>query len=119
MLFCLSFIIYIYISGITYVGLTFQIGKLFGPIVQVSHPSKSFLVLLRDNRELSVTIPPKSFLTNVWVRINQIFFRSLMTNDNHNISKSLLPPNLKQFSHCVHKYIFHTYILLQKKISAK
>lgn len=110
--------IYVYISGITYVGLTFQIGKLFGPIVQVSHPSKSFLVLLRDNRELSVTIPPKSFLTNVWVRI---FFRSLMTNDNHNISKSLLPPNLKQFSNCVHKYIFHTYtcILLQKKISAK
>lgn len=111
--------IYVYISGITYVGLTFQIGKLFGPIVQVSHPSKSFLVLLRDNRELSVTIPPKSFLTNVWVRINQIFFRSLMTNDNHNISKSLLPPNLKQFSNCVYKYIFHTYILLQKKISAK
>lgn len=53
--------------------MTFQIGKLFGPVVQISHPSKPFLVLLRDNRELSVTIPPKAFLSNVWVRIDQSF----------------------------------------------
>ncbi|XP_061191218.1 uncharacterized protein LOC133199429 isoform X2 [Saccostrea echinata] len=52
-------------SGISYMGLTFPINIWFGPRVQVSHPSKSFLVLLRDNREISVTIPPKSFMDNV------------------------------------------------------
>ncbi|XP_062589637.1 uncharacterized protein LOC134251272 isoform X2 [Saccostrea cucullata] len=52
-------------SGKTYMGLTFPIKKMFGPRIQVSHPSKSFLVLLRDNREISVTIPPKTFMDNV------------------------------------------------------
>lgn len=53
--------------GLTFVGVTFPIGLVFGPIIQVYHPRKPFLTLLRDNRELSVTVPSKSYLDNVWV----------------------------------------------------